>query len=99
MTENDDAWKPFHRESWADIQTRVARFLAWLVQRPESCVAVVSHGVWIETLLRAYAPEVLEGGQRVHNCDVFCCHILSKDGAFVRIERTQHISGRQAHHR
>ena len=100
MTENDDAWKSDHRETWADIQTRIDRFLPWLVQRPESCIAVVSHGVWMETLFRVYNPHALTNGQRVHNCDVFACEVISRNGTFVRLARTQHISsGQMMRHR
>lgn len=93
MTENDDAWSTDHRESWSDIQTRVDAFLQWLVQRPESVVAVVTHGVWMETLFRSHAPAVLQNGTRVHNCDVYACLVRSENGSFIKIDRTQHISG------
>lgn len=98
MTEEDHAWKPDWRERWVDIEIRVERFLSWLVARRESRIAVVTHGVWIETLFRKYLPIILgEGGneRRVHNCDVFVCEVVSRNGAFVRIGPTQQIAGRR----
>jgi hypothetical protein len=99
MTEDDSWWKHDERESVADVSARVDRFLAWLVQRPETFIAVISHGVWMETLFAKYEVLVLGRGsdgrqRRVHNCDVFCCSIVSRDGMFVRIQGSQHISGR-----
>ncbi len=32
---------------------------------------VVSHGVWMECLFKRFYPQILHGGKRVHNCDVF----------------------------
>ena len=95
MTEEDLAWKADWRERYLDIEVRVDRFLAWLVQRPQNHVAVVSHGVWMETLFRKHDPLVLGDEKRVQNCDVFLCRIVSRDGVFARIESTQHISGRE----
>lgn len=37
---------------------------------------VVSHGVWIECLFHHYKPEVLSGGKRVHNCDLYCVNLV-----------------------
>ena len=96
MTQDDVAWKPDLRESWGDIQNRVNRFLAWLCQRQESSVAVVTHGVWMEALFRTHDPLVL-GDKRVYNGDVFVCRVVSRNGQFMRIERTLHISGPMNH--
>lgn len=93
MSETDVMWKEDQRETICDIQHRVSRFLSWLVKRPESLIAVVSHGVWMETLFHSFDPAVMMGGARVHNCDAFCCHVVSVEGEFIRIDRSQHISG------
>lgn len=93
MTEHDDAWSAERRESWGDIRTRVDACLAWLVHRNEDRIAVVTHGVWLEALLRTYSPATLGESGRVHNCDAFSCQIVSKEGRFVRISQTQHIAG------
>ncbi|KAL3773797.1 hypothetical protein ACHAWO_006596 [Cyclotella atomus] len=72
MTENDDAWSPNTRESYNDVAVRVHNFFLWLSRQPQNCIAVVSHGVWMECALMEYFPEVLNnGGKRVYNCDVY----------------------------
>ena len=32
---------------------------------------VTTHGVWLECLFQKYHPHLMEGGKRVHNCDLF----------------------------
>lgn len=72
MTENDDAWSPNARESYNDVAIRVHSFFSWLSHQPQNCIAVVSHGVWMECALMEYCPEVLNNGEkRVYNCDVY----------------------------
>ncbi|GAX11140.1 hypothetical protein FisN_9Hu231 [Fistulifera solaris] len=97
MTEHDDDWNEDRRENFADVNARVDRFLAWLVHRPESQIVVVTHGVWMESLFRVHCSTALREDQRVHNCDAFACEIVSKDGVFQQIGRTQHISGFSHH--
>lgn len=92
MTEIDENWKQDHRENLSDVNVRVDRFLSWLVKRPESHIAVVTHGVWMESLFRLHCGAALHENQRVHNCDVFACQIMSNDGVFQQIASTQHIS-------
>lgn len=41
------------------------------VASPRTSYMIVTHGVWLECFLRKYFPTSLEGGRRVHNCDVF----------------------------
>ncbi len=92
MTETDEAWKSYHRESWNDVKQRVDQFLAWLVQQPQTNVVVVSHGVWIETLLRTYAATVLGDERRVYNTDALACHCVSSNrGEFLRLRTVQQI--------
>jgi len=90
MTEADDKWSPTHRESWGDIQGRVARFFSSLVQLNEENIIVISHGVWIETCFRMYRPEFLEE-RRVYNCDTFACHCISRNGRFMRLQDLKQI--------
>lgn len=97
MTENDDNWKEDRRENLFEVNARVDRFLSWLVTRSESLIVVVTHGVWMESLFRVHCNTALHENQRVHNCDAFACEIVSKDGVFNRIARTQHISGMSKH--
>lgn len=97
MTESDDEWKEDQRENFADVHARVDAFLSWLVRRSESQIVVVTHGVWMESLYRIHASTALRDDQRVHNCDAFACEIISIDGVFQRIGRTQHIAGTSHH--
>lgn len=72
MTEHDNAWSPNRRETYIDVRRRVHNFFNWLSLQPHNCIAVVSHGVWMECALMEYCPEVLDNGQkRVYNCDVY----------------------------
>ena len=32
---------------------------------------VVTHGVWMESLFHRFCPEILDGGKRIHNCDLY----------------------------
>lgn len=93
MAEHDNNWKEDLRENFSDVNARVERFLSWLVQRPESQIVVVTHGVWMESFFRVHCNAALREDQRVHNCDAFACEILSTDGAFQQVGRTRHISG------
>jgi hypothetical protein len=40
-------------------------------QLQEQHLLVVTHGVWMECLFRKFCPQILEGGRRVHNCDLY----------------------------
>ena len=96
MTESDDLWRVDRRERWDEVGLRVRRFLAWLVLPQHYAtdnVVVVSHGVWIEALLRSHAPDALGHDQRVYNTDAFACECVSTNGAFVRIQNVRQICG------
>lgn len=98
MTESDEAWTEDRRETWDDIAGRVRRFLAWLVAWRQSAdnVVVVSHGVWIETLLHLQAPNVLgRSDRRVHNTDAYACECVSTGGSFLRLQNNHQIRGQQ----
>jgi Histidine phosphatase superfamily (branch 1) len=73
MSERDELWSPEHRETIADVQGRVENFLSFLITVKERATGtttdsnihnnsnvmfiIVTHGVWIETLLRVcHAP-------------------------------------------
>ena len=49
-TEEDELWGPT-REPLADVAARGAAFLSMLRGRSEAHIVVVSHGVFLETLL------------------------------------------------
>ena len=91
MAERDEQWSPSTRETVTDVETRVQDFLDWLVQRNESNIFVVSHGVWIESCFDVHFPEVLQDGMRVYNCDCFWGEIVSQQGRFVRIQNLSKI--------
>jgi broad specificity phosphatase PhoE len=72
MTEQDEAWSPHTRETRNDVIRRVHSFFNWVSHQPHKCIAVVSHGVWMECALMEFCPDVLDGGnKRVYNCDVY----------------------------
>jgi broad specificity phosphatase PhoE len=67
-------------------------FMQHLVQRPETNIVVVSHGVWIEVCLTMLCPSALEYGQRrVYNCDMFSGECISEDGRFLGLEKFELI--------
>lgn len=86
MTDKDEKWSDSSRETLDDVIGRVSEFFQWVVQRRETNIFVVSHGVWIECCFKAYFPLMMEGGRRVYNCDLFVSEIVSKDGKFVRMQ-------------
>eukprot|EP00553_Chaetoceros_curvisetus_P001226 CAMPEP_0204619500 /NCGR_PEP_ID=MMETSP0717-20131115/5859_1 /ASSEMBLY_ACC=CAM_ASM_000666 /TAXON_ID=230516 /ORGANISM="Chaetoceros curvisetus" /LENGTH=174 /DNA_ID=CAMNT_0051633515 /DNA_START=32 /DNA_END=553 /DNA_ORIENTATION=+ len=93
MTEEDEAWRPDKRESLSEVRHRIDRFLVWLswnqvhyvnngntsndVQGP---FLVVSHGVWMESMLGKYCPSLLEGDKRVYNCDIYRATLVGQWG-------------------
>jgi hypothetical protein len=84
-SDDDDLWHPEQRESLSDVNRRITSFFEWLATRPESTIAVVTHGVWMEECLRRYTPGVLKGGHRVLNGEVYRCSVQAstrenKDG-------------------
>jgi hypothetical protein len=67
------------------------------LHQPHNCIAVVSHGVWIECALKEYCPEVLDGGKkRVYNCDVYCGKLVmgpsSDGGRRVQLKDVRQVS-------
>lgn len=91
MSDLDEEWSDTSRETLQDVIGRVDQFMEWLVQRNEMFVFVVSHGVWIESCFRKHFPEVLQGGQRVYNCDCFVGEVVSRQGTFLRLENLRKI--------
>lgn len=56
-------------ERWPDdVIARAFKFLGWLAHRPEKSIAVASHGVFLEVLLRILG--ALPHGKRVMNAEV-----------------------------
>ena len=90
MEEEDTQWKDTVRENWNDVRQRITTFLSNLVKMNGTTIIVVSHGVWIETLLRTHCPQAL-GDRRVSNCDAFACDCVSHYGQFARLENVVQI--------
>ena len=91
MTEQDEVWKPDNRETYSDIVQRINGFLDILVKRPETNIAVISHGVWIECCFYAHFPAALVSGDRVRNCDLFAVECVSVDGIFDSLQNVRRI--------
>ena len=91
MSAEDELWKLTERESVPDVVGRVNHFFQWVVQRPESNLAVVSHGVWIECCFYAHCPTALSNGDRVRNGDVFAGECVSQNGVFQRLQNVRRI--------
>jgi broad specificity phosphatase PhoE len=86
MTDRDEQWSDSTRESFDDVIKRVSQCFQWVVQREESNICIVSHGVWIEACFQAFFPDMLRGGTRVHNCDFFQGQLVSRNASFVRLQ-------------
>jgi hypothetical protein len=76
MSEEDVLWSPTERETRHSIERRIDMFLQHLARDlldsdAGSSTLVVSHGVLLEVLFYKYCPYILDGGRRVHNCDLF----------------------------
>ena len=69
----DPCWLPDARETLPALRRRIYQFFQWLASNVrEELIGLVSHGVWIETCLMHFCPDVLENGKkRVYNCDTF----------------------------
>ena len=85
MPEEDVLWSPTERETIRSIQRRVDGFLQNLAcdllhSDADSSTLVVSHGVLLEVLFHRYCPHVLNGGRRVHNCDLFEATVCVSSG-------------------
>jgi broad specificity phosphatase PhoE len=92
MTESDTAWRSDARETIPGLMQRISQFWDFMAQRPEECIVVVTHGVWIEACFHQYYPAVLDHGRRrVYNCDMFAMNCLSHDRKFVRLENSHQI--------
>ena len=91
MTIEDEAWKLTERESVPDVIQRVNQFLQWVIQRAETNIVVVSHGVWIECCIYAHCPQALQGGDRVQNGDIFAGECVSVQGRFQCLENVRRI--------
>lgn len=59
MSNEDELWSEYSRESCRDVEERISQFLQLLCQLSETCIVVISHGVWMETLFQRYDPQAL----------------------------------------
>ena len=50
--EEDLVWKADRRESLRDLSLRISMFLSWVKERPEKKLVVITHGSWIEYMLK-----------------------------------------------
>lgn len=91
MPLEDEAWQLTERESVPDVVNRVNQFLQWVLQRAETNIVVVSHGVWIECCFYAHCPQALQDGDRVNNGDLFAGECVSIHGQFQRLENVRRI--------
>lgn len=61
-------------ESVASVESRALKFLAWLAEREEQCIAVVSHSSFLRTLfndvLVVDARDASEWREKFRNCEV-----------------------------
>jgi broad specificity phosphatase PhoE len=57
-TEDDALFQEEMRESKMQLGDRIYRFFEWLSQRPETCVAIVSHSGWLLTLFNGVCNRV-----------------------------------------
>jgi hypothetical protein len=94
MSDHDTLWHSTHRETIFELQCRITRFMTWLLSSSSSqrsqqtkcgtqgtttIYILVTHGVWIETMLQMYDPTwssqtaVVDSGgpRRIHNADVY----------------------------
>ena len=85
MSEEDTSWSPTQRETVSDVTARVQQFLTWLCTQPSRNICVVSHGIWMETLLHRYAPGALHPDARVYNGDAHAVTLVARDGQVLRV--------------
>ncbi|GKZ00890.1 hypothetical protein MPSEU_001040700 [Mayamaea pseudoterrestris] len=89
MAEDDTLWSVNSRETQHDVQDRVQYFLNWLVQRPESTIVVVTHGVWMEVCLKGFLQN------RVYNCHAYTSQVISKNSCETGTRMTDESSSHQ----
>lgn len=96
MNENDDLWKDNERETWNDIEIRVDEYIQWQIQRNESNIIIVSHGVFLERFLQKFAPTLFnnDSHRRVYNLDAYAMECISSSSS-IRVENVQLISSMQ----
>jgi broad specificity phosphatase PhoE len=92
IAEEDLSWREDIRESIKDLGQRISEFLQFLVNRPETNIVVVTHGVWMEVCLNLHCSEALENGKRrVHNCDMYALDCTSQNGTFRRLDNSHNV--------
>lgn len=90
-SDHDTLWHPTQRETIYELQCRIAQFMAWLLSSLSSSkrsqqhnenrdnnatvYVLVTHGVWIETMLQMYDPAWSSGTtteiRRIQNADIY----------------------------
>ena len=67
--DEDPIFRPDVPEAWpAGLQDRIVKFIHWVGCRPEKAIAVASHGVYIEVMLKMF--DCLALGERIANCEL-----------------------------
>jgi broad specificity phosphatase PhoE len=74
-TDEDTWWSPTERETAQDMFTRARTFVRWLLDRPESRIAVVSHSSFIFHMCQLFGGDCSETvrnevQQRFRNCEM-----------------------------
>jgi broad specificity phosphatase PhoE len=115
MSEQDEIWSANRRETIHEVQIRIEKFLLFLIASIEPAgnattaehdnnendvFVVITHGVWIETLLQMYhAPSHFQIPKRVRNADAYYCECvsaLSNNQQFLCMRNFQQIYGGNA---
>ena len=60
-SDEDVLWKPDVRETDEQIGARGRRLMAWLMQRPESVIALVSHSGFLRCTSRCFGLDAAAG--------------------------------------
>ena len=75
----DPLFNPDQAEPWpAGPIARAKEFMGWVLQQPERQIAVASHGVFIEVLLRLFS--ALPEDERVMNCELRTMVVQPSEG-------------------
>jgi hypothetical protein len=80
MVDDDTLWSKTSRETIPELQRRIYHFMAWLIvshcngRLQAEVFVLITHGVWIETLLQMYDPTWPGAStKRIHNADIYYC--------------------------
>jgi len=67
FVESDEDRMFKHKETEEEVEERGREFLKWLCGRPETHIAVVTHSIFLKTLLKQFADQISEEDrERIH---------------------------------